>query len=378
MNKKAWVVTGAFLAALAFGTGANLLTPEKTFSQTENRVLQTFPPFSLEELTSGRFTTTFDTYTTDQFWNRDGWVGLKTMTQLALLNKDNGRAYFGRDGFLFEKTDPYSETLVANNVAAVARFVERAKQAAPGLRARVMLVPTAAAILPEKLPPLAPVPDQAAVIAQMKAAVKETVDPTALLKARRDEGLFYRTDHHWTTAGAYAGYTALMESLGEPPLPRDAFTVERVTEEFFGTVYSKANLYTVKPDFIEVYRSKAANPCTVTWKNGRLDGLYDPAYLDKKDKYAYFLGGNHPLTTVETGTANGRTLLLIKDSYANALVPFLAAHYQTIVLVDPRYYKTDLSALFQEKQVTDLLVLYNVNGFGEEKTVAAVLPQLLK
>ena len=90
------------------------------------------------------------------------------------------------------------------------------------------------------------------------------------------------------------------------------------------------------------------------------------------------MGGNHPLTTVETGTANGRTLLLIKDSYANALVPFLAAHYQTIVLVDPRYYKTDLSALFQEKQVTDLLVLYNVNGFGEEKTVAAVLPQLLK
>lgn len=240
MNKKAWVVTGAFLAALAFGTGANLLTPEKAFSETENRVLQTFPPFSLEELTTGRFTTTFDTYTTDQFWNRDGWVGLKTMTQLALLNKDNGRAYFGRDGFLFEKTDPYSETLVANNVAAVARFVERAKQAAPGLRARVMLVPTAAAILPEKLPPLAPVPDQAAVIAQMKAAVKETVDPTALLKARRDEGLFYRTDHHWTTAGAYAGYTALMESLGEPPLPRDAFTVERVTEKFFGTVYSKA------------------------------------------------------------------------------------------------------------------------------------------
>lgn len=241
-----------------------------------------------------------------------------------------------------------------------------------------MLVPTAAAILPEKLPPLAPVPDQAAVIAQMKAAVKETVDPTALLKARRDEGLFYRTDHHWTTAGAYAGYTALMESLGEPPLPGTQFQRWSGDGRVFGTVYSKANLYTVKPDFIEVYRSKAANPCVVTWKDGRLDGLYAPSYLDKKDKYAYFLGGNHPLTTVETGTTNGRTLLLVKDSYANALVPFLTAHYQTIVLVDPRYYKTDLSALFQEKRVTDLLVLYNVNGFGEEKTVAAVLPQLLK
>ena len=96
-------MTGAFLAALAFGTGANLLTPEKTFSETENRVLQTFPPFLLEELTSGRFTTTFDTYTTDQFWNRDGWVGLKTMTQLALLNKDNGRAYLAGMGFCLKK-----------------------------------------------------------------------------------------------------------------------------------------------------------------------------------------------------------------------------------------------------------------------------------
>ena len=378
MDKKAWVVTGAFLAALAFGTGANLFTPERAFSETENRVLQTFPPFSAQELTSGRFTAAFDTYTTDQFWNRDGWVGLKTMTQLALLNKDNGRAYFGRDGFLFEKTDPYSETLVANNVAAVARFVEQAKQAAPGLRARVMLVPTAAAILPEKLPPLAPVPDQAAVIARMRAAVEETVDPTARLTDRKADGLYYRTDHHWTTAGAYAGYTALMESLGEPPLPRDAFTAERVTEDFRGTVYSKANLYTVEPDYIEVYRPKAANPCTVTWKDGRLDGLYDAAFLEGKDKYAFFLGGNHPLATVETGVSNGKTLLLVKDSYANALTPFLAAHYQTIVLVDPRYYKTDLSALLREKGVTDLLVLYNVNGFGEEKTVAAVLPQLLK
>lgn len=157
MNKKAWVVTGAFLAALAFGTGANLLTPEKTFSETENRVLQTFPPFSLEELTSGRFTTTFDTYTTDQFWNRDGWVGLKTMTQLALLNKDNGRAYFGRDGFLFEKTDPYSETLVANNVAAVAGLSSgrsrRRRDCAPGDAGA-----DGGGHLAEKLPPWPPCP----------------------------------------------------------------------------------------------------------------------------------------------------------------------------------------------------------------------------
>ena len=103
MNKKAWVVTGAFLAALAFGTGANLLTPEKAFSETENRVLQTFPPFSLEELTSGRFTTTFDTYTTDQFWNRDGWVGLKTMTSSPCSIKTTAAPILAGMGFCLKK-----------------------------------------------------------------------------------------------------------------------------------------------------------------------------------------------------------------------------------------------------------------------------------
>lgn len=378
MDKKAWIVTGTFVAALACGTVANLLTPQKEFSETENRYLQTCPSFSLDDLFSGRFTSAFEAYTTDQFWNRDGWVGLKTLTQYAALGRDNGRAYFGRDGYLFEKTDAYDTALVESNCDAVATFIARAQALVPDLQARVMLVPTAAAIFPEKLPPLAPVPDQRAVIDRMGQAVGDSlVNPWDALTAAKADGPFYRTDHHWTTAGAYAGYTAWAASMQLTPTLRDAFQVQLLTEEFYGTVYSKANLYTIQPDRMEAWTTAAQETCSATWEGGSLPSLYDPSFLEQKDKYAYFLGGNHPFARVEGSADNGRVLLLIKDSYANAMVPFLTAHYETILLVDPRYYKTPLTDLLTEEKVTDLLVLYNVSGFAQEKTVTAVLPDLL-
>ena len=379
MNVRSLIVASSFLAAIAAGTVANLATPQKEYSETENRYLQTFPQLSLEEVASGRFSSSFETYTTDQFWNRDGWVGLKTLTQLLMLNKDNGRAYFGKDGYLFEKNAPYDSRLVTSNCEAVADFLEEARALSPGLDARVMLVPTAAAILSEKLPALAPVPDQSAVIAAMgQAAGDALLDPTEALRAGRAQGLFYRTDHHWTTAGAYAGYCVYMQGKGELPLPSSAFRREAASDAFYGTVYSKANLYTIRPDTLEIWEPLEANPCTVVWNGGSLDGLYDRSYLEVKDKYSVFLGGNHPLTRVSTSVGNGKTLLLVKDSYANAMVPFLAQHYETILLADLRYYKESLRPLLADGQVDDLLVIYNVEGFAAEKTVSAVLPDALR
>jgi hypothetical protein len=379
MNLRAVVVTGAFLATLGGVTVVNLLAPQREFSDTENRTLQTFPALSADEIFSGRFMTAFDTYASDQFVGRDAWVGLKSTAQFAALNKDNGRVYFGRDGYLFEKTEAYDSSLVQANCEAVASFIDKARALSPGLDARVMLVPTAAAILPEKLPPLAPVPTQAAVIDSMRQAVGETalVDPTGWLSRHKEQGLYYRTDHHWTTAGAYIGYLALMEGRTDGTLfGLDDFERRTVAEDFYGTIQSKCGLPWIRPDTMEIFYNPEQDGCTVTWEDGSLDGLYDPSFLQTKDKYAYFLGGNHPLTRVATGTKNGKTLLLLKDSYANAMVPFLTQHYETIVLVDLRYYRDSLLPLFEEG-VDDLLILYNVSGFAAEKTVAANLPLVL-
>ncbi|MCI9415107.1 MAG: hypothetical protein HFJ79_08050 [Clostridiales bacterium] len=384
MEIKGWVMTGAFIAALAVTTGANLLTPSRDYSETENRYLQQMPAFTSDNLFSGRFTKDFDTYASDQFWNRDGWVGMKTLSQLALLQKDNGRVYFGKDNTLFEKTTAFSPSRVDANCEAVAEFLSRVKDLSPDTRSRVMLVPTAAAIDRDKLPLLAPVADEGAVIDRMKSAAGDAlIDPTGLLLQHKEEGLYYRTDHHWTTAGAYYGYTAFAGGMGFAPAPKESFQIQTVTDQFYGTLYSKANLHTIPPDRIETYTPTPAVSSAVSWQEttgqgtaSALDSLYDASYLEQKDKYAYFLGGNHPLTRINTDTKNGRTLLLLKDSYANALVPFLTAHYEHLVLVDLRYYKQSIAPLFDEG-IDDLLILYNVSGFAEEKTVAAGLPVAL-
>lgn len=370
------VLTGGFVLAVGGLALANLVTPDKTFSQTENRPLQTAPDLTADGVLSGRFTSQYETWVNDQFVGRNGWVGLKTFSQLGMLKKDNGRVYFGRDGYLFEKVDGYDEARLRKNTAAVGDFLARARQANPALRTTVVLAPTAAAILPEKLPAFAPVPDQGAVIDQMKraAAGAQVLDITAALTARKETApLYYRTDHHWTTAGAYAAYTAIAPALGFSPLPESAFEKRTVSADFYGTLHAKANLPTLAPDVIESWTVRQENACTVRWAQGQLAGLYDPAYLSTRDQYAYFLGGNHSRTTVTTSVTNGKTLVLVKDSYANAVVPFLAQHYERIVLVDPRYDKEPLGELLTQDGVTDLLVLYNVQGFAEETSVAAEL-----
>ncbi|MCI8553331.1 MAG: hypothetical protein HFJ80_00090 [Clostridiales bacterium] len=379
MEIKGWVMTGAFIAALAVTSLGNLLTPAREYSEAENRYLQQMPAFSADELFSGRFTAGFDTYTGDQFWGRDGWVGLKTMTQLSLLQRDNGRVYFGRDGFLFEKGPLDTASQTEANCRAVAHFFDQVRELFPDVRPCVLLAPTAVTVEADRLPPFAPAADEGAVLRGMREAVGEAlVDPTETLLRYREEGLYYRTDHHWTTAGAYRAYTVLAEALGLTPVPREHFQAETVTDRFFGTLYSKANLPFLSPDCMEIYTLPAA-PCTVTWTGpagedaGFLPSLYDPSFLEQKDKYAFFLGGNHPLTRIHTGQENGKTLLILKDSYANALVPFLTAHYEHIVMVDLRYYRQSLEPLFTQG-IDDLLVLYNVSGFSQEKTVAAMLP----
>lgn len=371
------VLSIAFAAAIGGMAVINLAWPQKDFSENENRVLQTLPSLSAESLFSGKFAEQFESFTTDQFPLRDGWVGLKTMTQLALLKKDNGRIYFGRDGYLIEQHETADVAQLETNIEALATFLAGVRRAHPAVRSSVMIAPTAAAILPEKLPALAPAFDQQPWLTRIGTACKPyavVCDPTAALLDRKDQDLYYRTDHHWTTYGAYAAYTAWAQAVGLTPLDESAFTVKRVTDRFFGTTYSKANLYTARPDAIDVFLPREVNACTVSSDGGKTvrDTLYMDAFLDQKDKYAYFLGGNHAIQEITTGVHNSRTLLLIKDSYAHCFVPFLAQHYERIEMVDLRYYKGSLPELMADKDVTDLLVLYNLITFMSDKSVGVV------
>ena len=357
----------------------NLFTPSRSYSESENRYLQSFPSLSVDRLVSGEFAKSFDLYSSDQFPLREKWVALKTGVQMALLRPDNSRVYFGKNDRLFEVPSAANTVREEKNCRAVAAFLKAAQAKWPELKPSVLLSPTASTVLPEDLPSYAPVADQAALLRRMQKALGADIpfcDPTQAYFEQADrEPRFFRTDHHWTVYGAFAAYQAWARSVGLTPLQMEDYTAKTVSADFLGTLYSKANLPWIQPEKLEIFEPKQKNPCQVTAENGKikLNSLYDSSFLEGRDKYSYFLGGNHPVTEVTTSVKNGRNLLILKDSYAHSFVPFLTAHFETITLVDPRYFKEDLFAWMEGKGFTDILVLYNAATFAEDAILANVL-----
>ena len=376
MNKKA--ISIGFVVLLFSATAANLLVPQREFSENENRYLQTLPALNGEDLLSGKFSQSFEKYTADQFLARDGWIGLKTVAELGMLKKDNQRVYFGKDGVLFDAGETIDDKQLAENTEAIAAFARALREREPSLNASTLLIPTASAVLTKQLPAFAPVPDQNTALeraASLLAADAPLCDVTELLQNNVDTPLYYRTDHHWTTQAAYLVYAEWAKSAGLSPLPTAAFSAETVSDSFYGTLYSKANLPTLKPDSVTAYVPARPVEVRVDYGEGTISpSLYREEFLNQKDKYSYFLGGNHAKVEIETGTKNGHTLLLLQDSYAHCFVPFLVSHYERILVLDPRYVKDDIFAYAVENHVTDLLTLYNLPNFATDRNVPNILP----
>lgn len=349
---------------------ANFLTPDKPFSESENRVLESRPSFTLRSLLSGKFMSDYESYIADQFVFRDLWIGLKTDTDRLAGKRDSNGVYLGQDHYLFQHFAPPTETEEADRLEAIRSF----HRAAPGLRKYMMLVPTAAALLRDKLPPFAPAGDEQAVLDRVREALQPEiyfVDAYAALEAGQVESVFYRTDHHWTTRGAYYAYRALCQQMGITPKDEEAFQIRQATDAFYGSLYSKSGFRHLPPDRIDLYVSKEPNDIRVTYTDERrtAHSLYAPEHLDKKDKYAVFLGGNHALLRITTARPGGKKLLIVKDSYANSLIPFLTEHFSELDVVDLRYYDEPLAKLVQDRQYDDMLFLYQIQTFFTDPSI---------
>jgi len=377
VNKK--VVTIGFLILLFGVSIINILTPQNSFSEYENRYLQQFPKLDADDIFSGKFSENLAAYSADQFIGRNGWISLKTLAELAILKKDNGRVYFGKGGTLFDATEEIDGKQLEKNLNSLAEYIETMNSQIPNLDSSVLLVPTSSEILSDFLPPYAPVPDQQAVIKKVSDRLNGTAkvyNPTELLKSHKGDYLYYRTDHHWTTDGAYTVYSGWAKEIGLEPLPKDSFVISQISSSFYGTLHSKANLFTIKPDTVNAYNFK--DNVIVEAKFGEKDvrnSLYFDEYIGKKDVYSYFLGGNKPLVEITTTTNNGKTIMVIKDSFANCFVPFLCKHYEKIVVVDPRHLNTDYLELARQNNITDLLVLYNVPNFTVDRNIPRLAPK---
>lgn len=339
-----------------------LLFPKKEFSENENRYLKALPEPTWEHIADGSYMEDLNGYLCDHFPFRDFFMGCKSRVEILSGRQEINQVFIAEDGFLIDAYQLPEHT--EDTAAILKRFAESAEPA--GVDLRLMLVPTSVYIYQEKLPDYAVTPNQMETARAIYEGSGITgIDVSGALMAHKEDepALYYRTDHHWTTYGAYIAYREYCGAMGWEPLSLDAWDAETVTEDFCGTTYSRVNDYSYQGDCITIY-SHPQDQLTVAYEDtGEVtDTLYNLAYLEQKDMYSLFLDNLHPLVTISNDNAlTDRELVLIKDSYANSFVPFLAHHYSRIYVLDTRYYISGPSAfLIEHPSVTDVLILYNM------------------
>lgn len=361
-------VTTLFCGFLGVVVVANALTPDKFFSELENRNLAQKPAVSLQGLLTGKFMSEYESYVTDQFAGRDSWTAAKAAAELASGKQENNGVYFCADSTLISRFDTPDAENMEKNLSYVNKFA-----ALSSVPVYFGLIPGAATVWADRLPEGAPNYDQKLVIDQAaQATAAQFIDLYTPLMVHKGEGIFYRTDHHWTSLGAYYGYTGVAEALGLAAVPLTDYVKTTVSTDFYGTVFSSSGVRWVRPDVIDTYVPE--DGVTVTSYTFDAQGnpveaarqLYDKSFLAKKDKYAMFLGGQQALGIVRTGHTDKPKLLLIRDSYSDSLVPFLTPHFSEIHLMDLRYYKQSAVQYIKDNGIDTALVLYSVPNFVSE------------
>lgn len=378
IKQKQYYKTSAllFILFLVLFVGANIITKDKTFSKTENRMLAGKPKFLVDKLLEGRFTSKFEDYVVDQFIGRDFFTNVKINMDKLLGKKESNGVFLGEDGYLVENFNKPNEEAVKENIQAINNFCTRYKN----IKQYMLISPTAVSILKDKLPMDAPIMDQEAYLQSYKDKLPQSVsfvDNYKTMHDHRNEYIYYKTDHHWTSLGAFYSYKELAKSMGLEERPEDYYTQQMVSNDFFGALSSKSGYDVEEGDKVNIYlpAKEDIEHVVVNYveEQERIATLYSSEALEQKDNYEVFLKGNHPLAKIKTDANNNKTLLLFKDSYANSFIPFLVKDFSKIIVVDPRYYYEDIDSLMQQENVNEVLYLYNANTFFNDTSLSPVL-----
>lgn len=351
-----------------------LFSPKTDYSSSEKRYLQKFPDANVEKVLSGDFGSEFETFFADRFPQRNTWVGLNAYTTLAEGNNGASGVYNCKNGYLINKPVSTDNNL-DKNVGAVVDFAKKID--AP---TTVMLVPSTGYIADDVLPTFHDKYNDDEDISRISSTLSKEkigfVDLRERFKSEYKNGsqLYYKTDHHWTTKGAYTGYQELCKALGITPI--DDSTLKKDSyPDFYGTTYSSSGFWLTPPDNIEIWSNPKNSDKNISVKitegaNVKTSGsMYFTDHLKEDDKYPVFIDGNHALTEITNTNAKNGTILLIKDSFSHSLAPFLAENYSKVVLVDLRYYKESVSQLVSTYNPEQVVVLYGIDNLATDTDI---------
>lgn len=352
----------------------NVIVPDREKSVQENRMLATKPKFRLSSLISGDYDEKFEAYMDDQFVGRDMWRKLKvTVDRIGGSRLENG-VYIGTNGQLLEQIEVADENHLAANIKAIKSFSESQKK----IPVRMMLVPDAANVLNHSLPSLAKPEDQTQMFSMVRKDLGDSVewiDVSTELNKHKTEKIYYKTDHHWTTLGAFYAFQAAAPSLGIEGDLSGKYVSYAVSDSFNGMLASKSGVNLGEKEQIDIYvPTEEDTDLIVDYvdEGKRSTSLYDSSKLKEKDQYTVFLGGNSSLLDIRTVSTSTKRLLLVKDSFANSFIPFLTPYYREIVVVDPRYYSGTINDLMDSYRISEVLFLYSGNTFFKDNNISGV------
>lgn len=355
-----------------FGTAIWFLFNSKSdYSSSEKRYLQKFPETSVEKVLDGTFGSDFENYFADQFPARTFWVGYNAYYSLNMGNNGANGVYNCSNGYLINK--PVStDNKLEKNVDTIVGFKKSID-----VPVTVMFAPSTGYIADDILPAVHDKYNDDMYFNKTADTLNKNgisfVDLRRSFKNAYADGsqLYYKTDHHWTTEGAYLAYSRLCKQLNIQAAAKESFDIKSYGG-FYGTTYSTSGFWLTQPDNIQIWNNPQNTDKNIKVKitegtnTSEYGSMYFYDHLKEDDKYPVFIDGNHALTEITNKNAKGGTILLVKDSFSHSLAPFLAENYSKVILVDMRYYKMSVSQIVKEENPEQVVFLYGIDNIATD------------
>ena len=421
------LLPGLFFLCLTLGMLFSLIIPLRpTYSEFEKRELASFPKFSFSALVSGSYFKDIDTWFADTFPFRERLIsansklselrgvgdkiyGLNDMAVQTVPQASSEKTTEAESGNKepSETTEKQTEPTVPDQINDVTQtlggvlvigdagyeycsfhqdvadeyvgIINKTAQQLKGVsNVYCMVVPTSMDItMSDNVRKGINSCDQSEVAKYIYDSLNtgaKSVDLYTQLRMHRDEYVYFRTDHHWTALGAYYAYAKFCETAGYKPMSLEKY--EKVSYgDFLGSFYGDTNNSSMKknPDELIAYLPPYKSSLTFTNTQGKSfnwELVHDVSNYPISEKYNSFAGSDNPFTVIENlSKEKGKTCLVIKESFGNAMIPFLVGKYKKVYVIDYRYYKKGIITFAKQNKIDDVLFINNASAVRSDTLI---------
>ncbi len=389
-----------FGGILLLGAIASLAMKKNPVSIMENRKLATFPKYSDSALWSGAFFRQIEMYYADNFPLRDNWISASNSFKNKLGFKTSEITIYdaANNAEANEKTDTSKNEVVHTGPlpddGAIGEIKKRvfvfknrafemfgggpglgkayadvinsySRLLKPKVQVYNLIIPVALEFeITEKYAKLQK-PNRPAIenIYNSEDSSIKKVWAIDEIRKHRTEYIYFNTDHHWTSLGAYYAYRAFCSTAGLTPVSLDTIRY-KTKPSFLGSLYrlTRDPGLESNPDSVRYYLFRDSvnfyigSASIGYWSKSHMygEGASGP------NSYSVFLQGDLPVVKMETQHKNGRKIAVVKESYGNAFSCFLINNYEKVIVVDQRYYTGDFLAMLKAEGINELLFINNI------------------